>query len=113
MESLFERQPVSVESATLRKVDSDSLKLSVPTQRAELPILEKVAKQSALVAAAEVESAETETAEQVAASSKDESSSDEIPTATERNLEDNAVRSMGMSGDENDRGDDFLPPTSD
>lgn len=108
VESLFDRKPLSVESTTLREVDSDSLKLAVPTQPAELPILEKVAQQAALVAAEE-----TETAEKVAAGSEDESPSDGVPTVADPNLEENAIRSMGMSGDGKEPLDDFLPPTSD
>jgi hypothetical protein len=92
VESLFDRKPVSVESPSSRREDSDSL-IDGPRQPAELPILEKVARQSALAAA--------------------ESQAASVEKTADRRLEDNVERSLGVSGDEAEPVDDFLPPTAD
>jgi hypothetical protein len=118
VKSLFERKPVSIDSSSLRQESSES---STESSRkpAELPILEKVARQAA-VAAAETQpdpfaTPEAKPIEKSDAEKEFDSKLKDLPVeeTPDTGLEENAERSMGMSGDDAEPVGDFLPPTSD
>lgn len=113
VKSLFDRTPLSIDSPSIRSSELDSAAIDNPRRKDELPILEKVARQTALANSdAQPDPFAVDVAKPVVSDPPLKSTPDENGKSN-MNLEKNAERSLGMSGDDVKPVDNFLPPTSD